>query len=341
MPSHHLQYKPLIDIRDAEDFRTEEEKKGELSLYGDRRDGKLYCYNTKSKLAVNVAFATGRPLLVIGPTGCGKSALAFNLARKMNRKYYEFVVSSRSQARDLFYRYDAVRRLGDAQARIVKTDTEEPIWKTQHPYIEPGCLWWIYDGDSAAKRGYEDSSDLPFPKAQDPARKYESSGKEPPSNSVLLIDEIDKADIDFPNNLLVALGSRQLTLQEIAKTISINTAADSSDPLGQPLVIITSNQQRPLPDTFVRRCVVLEIEEPTSKELVDLAIATYGLECKELFKGVAEHFERLKQSGKIHFNVAEYLDAIHALQKLKIEPNKEKLVEDILANISWRSSESY
>jgi len=132
-----INYTPLVEISDIEDFRTEEEKRGEVSLYGDSRNGKLYCYSPESKLAVNVALATGRPLLVIGPTGCGKSALAFNLSRKMKRKYYEFVVSSRSQARDLFYRYDAVRRLGDAQARIDEKDSEKPIWKTQYPYIEP------------------------------------------------------------------------------------------------------------------------------------------------------------------------------------------------------------
>jgi len=334
-----MSYTPLVAIGDTEDFRTEKEKKVDLALYGDRRDGKLYCYSSQSKLAVNVALATGRPLLVIGPTGCGKSALAFNLARKMKRKYYEFVVSSRSQARDLFYRYDAVRRLGDAQTRFDKTYSEQPIWETQYPYIEPGCLWWIYNSYSARRRGYDGSGNLAFPEAQDPAQKYESGGKV--AGSVLLIDEIDKADIDFPNNLLVALGSRQFSLEEIAQTISINTNYDFSDPLKQPLVIITSNQQRTLPDTFVRRCVVLEIEEPTSKELIGLAIATYGPKSKALYETVADHFEGLKNSGKIHFNAAEYLDAIQALKELKIDPDKKSVVEKIIGNISWRSNESY
>jgi MoxR-like ATPase len=198
-----------------------------------------------------------------------------------------------------------------------------------------------YNSYSARRRGYDGSSNLTFPEAQDQARKYESSGKKPASGSVLLIDEIDKADIDFPNNLLVALGSRQFSLEEIAKTISINTAKNSSHPLGQPLVIITSNQQRPLPDTFVRRCVVLEIEEPTSKELIDLAIATYGSKSEALYKTVADHFDELKNSGKIHFNAAEYLDAIQALKELKIDPNKKTVVEKVIWNISWRSSESY
>lgn len=329
-------YTPLVDIKDVEDFRTEEEKKGEVSRYGDRRNGKLYCYSSTTKLAINIALATGRPLLIIGPTGCGKSAIAFNLARKMKRKYYEFVVSSRSQARELVYRYDAVRRLGDAQARTINNDSEYPIWKTQNPYIEPGCLWWIYDPYSATKRGYFGGENLPFPAAKDPAWKYNNNQKKSPSEAVLLIDEIDKADIDFPNNLLVALGSRQLFIEEIAKTISINKAV-ASDPLSQPLVIITSNQQRPLPDTFVRRCVVLEIKAPTQKEMIDIAIVTYGPEDEGFYDSVAKKYDGLNKSG---LNVAEYLDAIQALKELKIDMKNTEVVDKIIGNISWRSSES-
>ena len=110
--SRSSSYKPIVAIKDVEDFRP----LGDHTVRGDRRDGCFYRYNPRIKLAVNVAMATGRPLLVLGATGCGKSSLAHNLARIMNRRYYEYVVTSRSQARDLFYRFDAIRRLGDSQS---------------------------------------------------------------------------------------------------------------------------------------------------------------------------------------------------------------------------------
>src|SRR5689334_464026 len=136
-------YTPIVEIKDVEDFRLANDK----AVFGDRRDGKLYRYTPEIKLAVNVALATGRPLLVLGTTGCGKSCLAFNLARRMRRRYYEYVVTSRSQARDLFYRFDAVRRLGDSQlkdhARPPSDKTKsrtKPVWQSQFPYVEPGPL---------------------------------------------------------------------------------------------------------------------------------------------------------------------------------------------------------
>src|SRR5438034_8453169 len=88
----------IADFRDGSD----------ATEIGDRRDGRFYRYTPEIKLAVRVALAVGRPLLVFGPSGCGKSSLMFSLARLLRRRYYEFVVQSRSEARDLYYRFDAV-----------------------------------------------------------------------------------------------------------------------------------------------------------------------------------------------------------------------------------------
>ena len=168
-PNWNGLYTPLYPLKDLEDFRSDEDRE----VIGDRRDGKLYRYTQEIKLLVNVALATGRPLLVLGPSGCGKSSLAFNLARALKRRYYEFVVTSRSQARDLFYRFDAVRRLANAytsrEPQAAKPD-DESIWSTQYPYIEPGPLWWIFHRESAERRGYSDAGELNYPLAVDPVR---------------------------------------------------------------------------------------------------------------------------------------------------------------------------
>lgn len=98
---------------------------------GDDRDGRVYVYHRSDiALAVNVALATRRPLLLSGPSGCGKSSLALNVALSLGRRYYEYVVTARSEARDLLWSFDSLRRLNDAQAR--RGDLEPDA-----SYVEP------------------------------------------------------------------------------------------------------------------------------------------------------------------------------------------------------------
>ena len=335
-------FQPIVKIKDVEKFQLSKN----TTIYGDRRDGRLYRYTHEAKLAINIALATGRPLLILGETGCGKSSLAYNLARVMTRRYYEFVVTSRSQARDLFYRYDAVRRWGDSQlGRNVDKRSGEAFqacdfaWQTSFPYIEPGPLWWIFDSASAANRGCSDVkvlSQIQTPK--DPGVYPEVS---PDSSSILLIDEIDKADPDFPNNLLVPLGSRQFTVEEIAAIIAIDSSKQSDEPLNQPLIIITSNQQRDLPDTFLRRCIVLKIPPPTKDQLIELAEITFGTRTDQLYEKIADILQPLRDENSnsvklsSELSSAEFLDAVQAIKKLN--PSE---FEMITKSISWRSKES-
>src|SRR4051795_13478045 len=102
---------------------------------GDRRDGLDYVYRGAENivLTVNVALATGRPILVRGPSGSGKSSLAYNVARALKYRYYEQVITARTAAGALLWRFDVVRRLGDAQATRLASDPST--------YIEPGVLW--------------------------------------------------------------------------------------------------------------------------------------------------------------------------------------------------------
>lgn len=327
-------YTPLVPIKDIEDFRSDDDREP----VGDRRDGKLYRYTPQIKLYVNVALATGRPLLVLGPSGCGKSSLAFNLARLMGRHYYEFVVTSRSNARDLFYRFDAVRRLGDAHSATGQRrpasgpdgpaagDDADSIWQSQYPYIEPGPLWWIFNRESARRRGYEGAGHVP--PATDPAR-WSPGDEDAPA--VLLIDEVDKAEPDFPNNLLVPLGSHQFMLEEVARVVELRPDGAAESVEEAPLVVITSNRERELPEAFVRRCVVLEIPAPTVEDLVEVAAAVTGRAEGEFFRSVALKIS--EATGQQEFSIAEFLDTVYAFEKLKAQ---EPLLAEIVRSTTWR-----
>ena len=331
-------YTEIVAIKDVEDFRGV----GEAQILGDRRDGKLYRYTPRLKLCVNVALATGRPLLVLGPTGCGKSSLAFNLARVIGRRYYEFVVTSRSQSRDLLYRFDAVRRFGDAQVhaqswsqpgRADPSDHQNDLddfSTSYYPYIEPGPLWWIIDKTSAARRGYPGKSRAPFKDAADP--KVWGPDLDQENGAVLLIDEVDKAEPDFPNNLLVPLGSRQFVVEEVSRTMRLGNGAEDLAS-GNPLVIITSNRERELPEAFVRRCVVAEIPVPRVIDLVEIARIAFGDAHTGTYEEIARRLEELR--GPDSLSTAEYLDSVTAIRKLNASGTA---LSNILLQISWRAN---
>ncbi len=313
------------------DFRSPNEG----GFHGDRRDGGLYRYTADIKLGVRIALAVGRPLLVLGPSGCGKSSLAASLARVLERRYYEFVVTSRSEAKDLFYRYDAVRRLGEAHVAAVNKESEIN-WRVAYPFIEPGPLWWVYSPLTAIRRGAPDG--LPgIPPAKDPGIAFAlESGAGTDSStapSILLIDEIDKADPDFPNNLLVPLGSREFSIEEASGTIQL-ARADSG--IGAPLVVITSNRERDLPAAFLRRCIVLEIPGPTDAELVDIARRTFRSESAsdgERWLLIAQRLRELR--GRDAVSTAEYLDTVRAIDELKIQDGTAGDWNGVILKTAW------
>lgn len=263
---------------------------------GDRRDGAVYHYDKEGKvtLAVNVALATGRPLLVRGPSGCGKSSLARHVARVQGWRFYEQVISSRTQAQDLLWETDHLRRLQDAQTRRLRSGPEA--------YIRPGVLWWAFDPASALRQALR--SRRPGAKgAADPGRGA------PGPRAVVLLDEIDKADPDVPNNLLVPLGSLYFQVEETGQVVK-------ADPAAAPFLVLTTNDERDLPDAFLRRCVELILETPPDAE----GLADIG---EKHFSGVAR--ERLKDiagrvlgaaAGEVKPSPAEYLDAVRAWQRL-------------------------
>lgn len=284
---------------------------------GDRRDGRVYLYTEKIILAVNVALATGRPLLIRGPSGSGKSSLAYNIARLRDARYYEFVVTSRSKARDLLWTFDAVRRLGDAQS-IKDASASEKTWKNHFPYIQPGVLWWIFDSDSAMRRGWSQDGELPFEKASDLA-EYEPRCKN--SRTVLLVDEIDKADPDFANNLLVPFGSFKFRVAETQTIVRLKRPDNVRKSWEfAPLLIITTNDERSLPDAFLRRCLVFNMTLPDKEHLIKIAEVSEGPGESGFYENILDAI--LDHQGNKLPNIPQYLDAIRACRHLADGKNR-------------------
>ncbi len=279
---------------------------------GDARDGRVYVYHgDEIALAVNVAWATGRPLLVEGLSGCGKSSLAKNVALTLKWRYYEYVVGGRTTAEDLLWRFDSVRRLNDAQARSLKPDDA---------YVEPGVLWWAFDRASAGALG------------QNKAPVDSQQGIDS-NDAVVLIDEIDKADMDVPNNLLVPLGSLQFSTPHTSQPISARR---------RPLIFITSNGERELPVAFLRRCVRLRLPDPDHTLLVAVAQATITQEQQDeqLFADIAERVTRQQPEyvdgePSRGISTAEYLDIVRACLELGIRPGDQRF-EQVAAIVLHR-----
>lgn len=190
-----------------------------------RFDGtKDYVATDDLKVAVNAAVTLRRPLLVKGEPGTGKTVLAYEIAKAMGTPLIEWNVKSTTKAHQGLYEYDAVARLRDGQLG------DERVHDISN-YIRKGKLWEAFT-----------SPELP----------------------VLLIDEIDKADIEFPNDLLQELDRMEFHVYETKETIK---AAE------RPIVIITSNNEKELPDAFLRRCFFHYIKFPdreTMQEIINV-----------------------------------------------------------------------
>lgn len=179
---------------------------------------KNYIVSAELALAVNAAISLEKPLLIKGEPGTGKTKLAEQLAESLGTELIQWHIKSTTKAQQGLYEYDAVSRLRDSQLG----DSRVHDIKN---YIKPGKLWSAF---TAAKR------------------------------PVLLIDEIDKADIEFPNDLLHELDQMAFDVYETGESIKAKV---------RPIVIITSNNEKELPDAFLRRCFFHYIRFPDSQTL--------------------------------------------------------------------------
>ncbi len=233
---------------------------------------KNYIASEAVKHAVNVANALERPLLVRGEPGTGKTLLAENIAEALGMPLFRWHVKSTTKAQDGLYVYDAVERLQDS--RFNDSDVSD-ISK----YIKLGPMGQALSADQRV---------------------------------ILLIDEIDKADIEFPNDLLLEIDAMRFTISETGEEIVAKK---------RPFVLITSNNEKELPDAFLRRCIFHYIEFPEKalmKEIVE--VHHPGLEAKVVEQCLAV-FYQLREVKNLRKppSTSELIDWICALQKANVD----------------------
>lgn len=240
--------------------------------------------------AVNTALVTRRPLLVTGTPGSGKSTLAGDVARRLGWARLTTTITSRTRIDDLVARYDAVKRLSDAQVG--------PVDQTPGAYLIPGVLWWAFDPESAATYSQD--------------RRWNPGGSA--RGTVVLLDEIDKAEPDLPNDLLTPLDRFEIDVPFIGAL----TAQKGC------LVIITSNGERTMPPAFMRRCVSLELDDTDPEFFVAVAASHCGPRTDTLYRDVADRTLELIAAANLARrrvpSMAEYLDTIHACLKFNERP---------------------
>jgi MoxR-like ATPase len=289
-------------------------------------DQSFYIPSQDLKDVVNLAIDLERPLLIEGEPGCGKTELAAAIANEFAQKHLKsgekwpcdtWNVKSTELASDGLYTFDAISKMQDAQlagalGEITAADKKllldrlryehkEDTDINKHPYIKLGKLGQALRGD--------------YPLGVRP---------------ILLIDEIDKADADFPNDLLMELDKGEFEIREIRKKYP-KQRADKTSP-SKPIIIITSNRERPLSDAFLRRCIYFYLEFPKEERLTEIITRRFpGFgqgsedEAKDLIPAMIETLETMRsdldgQPGIKKPGTSEMIDLVKYLQKL--EKNK-------------------
>jgi MoxR-like ATPase len=302
-------------------------KPGHVTMLRDGRQGpeQVHVFDKREIDAINTALFAGRPLLLRGEPGVGKSQLALAAAKELGRAFVAKAVDANTEAHDLLWRFDAVARLAEAQVQGVvlgtlqrgREEAGEAIRQSiaenlsLNKFVHPQALWWALNWESAVAQAQTANSAIP----------KQGEGYDYGKGVVALVDEIDKADGHVPNGLLEALGS------------GLFHPFGSHDPIcsdgRSPLIVITTNEERRLPDAFVRRCIVLPMRLPEERgalvsHLIERACAHFGIaEDDEIEKKLLRYAADLLADDREHAEKehlvplpgqAEYLDLLRAVR---------------------------
>jgi len=258
-------------------------------------DPRYYLAEQPLRNAVNVALALGQPLLVTGEPGTGKTQLAASIAYELDLPPpLAFQTKTTSTATDLFYRYDNLRHFHDAQFGKDQLDVESYI---SYEALGLAILLSLEPRMSSAY--------LP-----------QSLRDRGPTRSVVLIDEIDKAPRDLPNDILNELENMSFTVKEVGRTFA-------AEPRYRPIVVLTSNSEKNLPDPFLRRCVFYNISFPDRQRLaviLERRLSFAGAFTPEMVKNAIRHFERIRSLPlKKKPATAECLAWLQILEKMELD----------------------
>ena len=225
--------------------------------------------------SVNVAIALEKPLLIKGEPGTGKTMLAKAVANSLGRKLIIWNIKSTTKAQDGLYMYDTIQRLYDGQFG------EEGVDDISR-YIKLGKLGEAFEADEQV---------------------------------ILLIDEIDKADLEFPNDLLWELDQMEFYIHETKRMVTAKQ---------RPIVIITSNAEKELPDAFLRRCIFHYIDFPDETLMEEIVRTHYPDVEANLLKNAMDVFYQIRSIRDIRKkpSTSELIDWINALQMNGIEPDR-------------------
>lgn len=239
--------------------------------------------------AVNIAITLGRPLLLQGDPGCGKTQLAHAVAYRLGLPLETAYVKSTGRAQDLLYTFDAVSRLYEAQLGDAAPRNEKGEARSLDPrnYVRYGPF-----GRAIVRAGL---------------------GR----RSVVLIDEIDKADLDFPNDLLREIERLEFDISETGQQFG----APTDRPELRPIIFVTNNEEKALPPAFLRRCIFAELRFPDDDAFLARVLAAHSVADRKLGKEVVRavvDVRRLDLSRKP--GISELLDWARILQVTKVEP---------------------